>query len=97
MIHLWLDDVRSPPEGWTHCRTIDEAKEHLKAGKVYLASLDHDLGEDERGCLLPSGYDLVKWMAENNCWPLKKPYVHSANPVGAQNMNEMIDRYFPGT
>lgn len=47
----------------------------------------------------PTGYDLCKWMAELDCWPINKPIVHSANPVGARNMRECINRYWhaPGT
>lgn len=44
--------------------------------------------------IAPTGYDLVKWMAENNMWPRKKPKVHSQNPVGRKNMESTIDRYW---
>ena len=44
MIYLWLDDVRPAPAGWTHVKTVDEAKTLLLTGQVYHASLDHDLG-----------------------------------------------------
>lgn len=44
MINLWLDDLRPAPPGWTHARTVDEAKPYLEAGLVVYASLDHDLG-----------------------------------------------------
>ncbi len=43
---------------------------------------------------LPTGYDLVKWMAENSVWPRAKPRVHSANPVGRANMEAIIERYW---
>lgn len=42
----------------------------------------------------PTGYDLVKWMVATNSWPVYKPLVHSANPVGAKRMREDIDKYF---
>ena len=42
----------------------------------------------------PTGYDLVKWMAENDMWPTNKPMVHSANPAGRVNMRSTIDRYW---
>jgi len=42
-----------------------------------------------------TGYDLVKWMAENEVWPKNKPTVHSDNPVGRKNMLGVIDRYGP--
>lgn len=45
---------------------------------------------------IPTGYDLVKWMAENDLWSVYKPTVHSANPVGRANMQAVIDRYWHG-
>lgn len=41
-----------------------------------------------------TGYDFVKWLAETNMWSIQKPKVHSANPVGAGAMRQMIDRYW---
>ena len=43
-IFLWLDDIRPAPRGFTHARTIEEAKALLETGVVAFASLDHDLG-----------------------------------------------------
>lgn len=78
--------------------------------EVEEASLDHDLGECEacenafppRGYKVVTstcrhrmtGYDLVKWMAEHDIWPMTKPRVHSQNPVGAANMRATIERYW---
>jgi hypothetical protein len=44
MVKLWLDDCRPAPAGWTHVRTIEEAKKYLLAGNVSDLSLDNDLG-----------------------------------------------------
>jgi hypothetical protein len=44
----------------------------------------------------PTGLKLLYWMAENDKWPKKKPSVHSMNPVGRKNMEDFIDRYYPG-
>ena len=41
-----------------------------------------------------TGYDLVCWMEENNMWPVHKPHVHSANPVGAAKMRIAIDKQY---
>lgn len=38
-----------------------------------------------------SGYTVVCWMEENDVWPMIKPVVHSANPVGATRMRRVID------
>lgn len=58
-----------------------------------------DMGVDSCNCachreLQPTGYDFVKWMAENEKWPRTKPKVHSQNPVGRANMLAVIDRYW---
>lgn len=45
---------------------------------------------------VPTGYDFVLWMAETGNWPMHKPTIHSANPVGRKAMQQTIDRYFPG-
>lgn len=91
---LWLDDLRTAPEGWVHARTAEEAINHLKTGQVEMASFDHDLGYNP-DLTETTGYDVCKWMAENNVWPKMKPNVHSANPVGKANMQGVIDRYGP--
>lgn len=44
--------------------------------------------------LQPTGYDFVKWMAETDRWPTRKPVIHSQNPVGRANMQAVIDRYW---
>lgn len=107
-INLWLDDVRPAPPDFVHVKTVPEAQEILTTKIVEFASLDHDLGLCEK-CAPPdeliivqnincahngTGYDLCKWMAETGNWPENKPQVHSANPVGRQNMISAINRYF---
>lgn len=74
-------------------------------------SLDHDLGdalceEAGEGCeepnrkdcvhrAAPTGMDFLKWVRDNDAWPVHKPNVHSANPVGAANMRNLIDDFGP--
>jgi hypothetical protein len=41
-----------------------------------------------------TGYSLVRWMEENDCWPLEKPAVHSANLVGRAKMKAVIEQKF---
>jgi hypothetical protein len=98
MVKLWLDDIRDEPKGWVRVRTVEEAQKILTTCTVIDASLDHDLGLqfDENGdqSYERTGYDLVRWMAETGNWPCNPPTVHSMNPVGRKNMQDMIDRYF---
>lgn len=41
-----------------------------------------------------TGYDVVCWMEEHQCWPKEKPLVHSVNPVGAARMRQVIDKAY---
>lgn len=98
LINLWLDDERLPPPGWVWVKSVDEAIAYLNLGVVNHMSLDHDLGVESEGDPLvikeaKTGYDLTKWMAENQTWSREAPTVHSANPAGAANMKSVINRY----
>ncbi|QDV62524.1 cyclic-phosphate processing receiver domain-containing protein [Crateriforma conspicua] len=82
---VYLDDERETPAGWTRVYWPDEAIELLRTGQVTELSLDHDLGDDNRG----TGYDVVTWIEEqvatNNFVP-PKIKVHSANISARQKM-----------
>ncbi len=83
---IYLDDERNTPEGWVRVYWPEEAIELLKSGKVCEISLDHDLGDDERG----TGYDVVLWIEEQvalHGFVPPKIAVHSAN-VSARNKME---------
>ena len=93
---VYLDDERDTPEGWKRVYWPDEAIELLKTNSVQEISLDHDLGDDERG----TGYDVVLWIEEavainNFVPPIIK--VHSANSsarakmeLGVANIERLI-------
>ena len=57
---VFLDDVRAAPAEWILVKWPNEAIRFLKSGKVSEISLDHDLGDDERG----TGYDVLLWIEE---------------------------------
>lgn len=88
-INLYLDDLRDVPEGFILAKTVEEAIYYLENYKVEILSLDHDLGEDEKGNLLPTGYDLVKYICENGL-RADKIYIHTDNPCGRLNMYETL-------
>ena len=83
---LYLDDVRNPKtNGWTIVRNYEEFVKHIEQnGLPDEISFDHDLGED-----IKTGYDCAKWLC-NYCWtngiPIPTYNVHSANPVGRDNI-----------
>lgn len=87
---VFLDDERATPEGWTRVYWPDEAITLLQTGEVTEISLDHDLGDDERG----TGYDVVLWIEEQvacNQFAPPKMTVHSANSSARQKMQMGID------
>ena len=89
---LWLDDVRPMPTGY-HVRawTAQEAKAYLDTGRIALISFDHDLGESENG----TGYDVACYIEqrayEGKLAPIEW-HIHSANPVGCQNIRIAMKR-----
>lgn len=82
---VYLDDERETPEGWTRVYWPDEAIELLRSGQVTEISLDHDLGDDDRG----TGNDVIQWIEEqvvtNNFIP-PVIRVRSANISAKQKM-----------
>ena len=86
---IFLDDERESPAGWRRVYWPDEAIALLKQGGVTDISLDHDLGDDERG----TGYDVILWVEEAVATRGFKPpriTVHSANPSARQKMEAGI-------
>lgn len=100
---LYLDDLRDPTdESFVIARTFTEAKELIRQFGIPLyISFDHDLGEDNEGNPLPSGYDLAKWIVEmdmdenTDLWiySVFEFNVHSMNPVGAENIRHYLRNY----
>ena len=90
IMKVYLDDERKAPDGWIRTYWPEETIELLKTGTVTELSLDHDLGDDERG----TGYDVVCWIEEQvflNEFIPPKMYVHSANSSARDKMNMGIN------
>lgn len=108
IVNLWLDDERPCPYvgNWLVAKNYEQAVQILRTHVVNRSSLDHDLSwehyvpgayhlpEVYNNFTEKTGYDLVKWMHENDCWPLQAPVVHSQNPVGARRMAEIIADHY---
>ncbi len=92
-VKMYLDDVRPVPEGWVGVKSVNQAIILLLTGTVTEASLDHDLGDYAKDG--GDGYKVVDWMAEHDIWPVDGVVVHSANPVGRQRIEGVINRYGP--
>src|SRR4051812_24062717 len=91
---LFLDDIRDPPnDTWTVARSYREAVELVQhQGFPETVSFDHDLGDG------PTGMDFAHWLVafdlDHNVMPDKFTFqVHSANPVGRDNIVGLLDQY----
>jgi len=84
---LYIDDVREPEtdNDWVIARSLEEVKEVCEdKGKPSHISFDHDMGEEE-----PNGVEIAEWLMDNDQMP-DSWNVHSANPVGSQNIKNKI-------
>lgn len=104
-LKLYLDDLRPCPQGFTLARTVEEAIDiytnHPRGTERRILSLDHDLGGID-GIYTKTGYDFCKWLVEetfhNPFMPLPHViYMHTSNPVGRDNMIQLLEHYLPET
>lgn len=84
-MYVFLDDTRQTPFGWTRVYWPYQAIALLETGKVEVISLDHDLGDDDRG----TGYDVLLWMQEaarERRFTPPEIRIHSASPTARIKM-----------
>ncbi len=87
---VYLDDERTPPDGWYLVRWPDEAIALLETSAVTHLSLDHDLGDDARG----TGYDVLLWIEEavaRRGFNAPHIFIHSANSSARVKMLGAVD------
>lgn len=99
-VFIWLDDERPIPDEWIRRANNDIYFVRVKNAqdliiwfktkskefdKIFI-SFDHDLGGDY------TGYDVAKFIVENKC-NLTGFTVHSMNPVGSQNIIDLLTHY----
>jgi hypothetical protein len=86
---LFLDDVREAPDDtWMVVRSFDEFTAWIKRwGVPDVISFDHDLG-----FAVPTGMDCAKWIVDQGLL-LKEFRVHSANPVGKENIEKLLTNW----
>jgi len=104
MKKLFIDDIRRPEDvynypnsvGWVVARSYDETIRLIEThGIPEIISFDHDLGTEK------TGYDIAKYLIDKIFIDqLALPdnftyFIHSANPVGRQNIQQLLDRYIP--
>ena len=106
--YMFIDDERNPADvtwssntryakcEWVICRNAHEVNTCVKHnGMPTYISFDHDLGENKE-----TGYDIAKSlilldMDKKYKFPENFDFsVHSKNPIGAQNIKNLINGYF---
>lgn len=87
---LYLDDLRDPPDdSWVVARSSDEAFIILNVkGLPDFMSLDHDLGGDDTTMVFLKNLAII--YSEG---PVPDYQVHSANPVGRDNIIGFIESW----
>lgn len=96
VIKIWLDDVRpAPDKTWWAVKSVNQAKIVIRAAEgiedaTIQLSLDHDLGQWAKDG--GDGIKLLDWMAETERFYTVE--LHTQNPVGRENMQRLIDRYW---
>ena len=97
---LWIDDVRPAPEGYVWLKSVNQVIDYIDALffddryfdlPIELVDLDHDAGDYSN-----DGGDYIKLLDYwEELWGKGLPFgirIHSANPVGVQNMRRIIQR-----
>ena len=97
IIKIWMDDVRPAPDGYIHCRSVNEAKAAIRfyernfSDDTILINLDHDSGD-----YFNDGGDYIKildWLEEEDIFDTGYFFhLHTMNPVGAKNMRQIIEK-----
>jgi hypothetical protein len=96
---IFLDDERFPGpqcrENIVILRSVNAVKEYITVHSFpNFITFDHDLGNEQ-----PTGYDLAKWLVEQDLdcpWMVKNNFsfeVHSMNPIGAHNIHALLTQY----
>lgn len=98
MLYLYIDDERTPStnKDWIIKRnSADSIAFMTENGCPDYISFDHDLGGDDTSIII------VNWMIERDLdsngdfIPVSFDFnVHSANPVGAKNIESKLTSYF---
>lgn len=92
---LWIDDLREPPVGYIWVKSVNQAKaaiNHYKRNMTddsIIIDIDHDAGDYafDGGDYI----NLLNWLERENIVDTSYVFrLHSMNPVGIQNMRNII-------
>ena len=94
---IWIDDVRTAPEGYLWCKSTRDALRKIVLeypNEIELIDLDHDAGDYAK-----DGGDFIAVLKELERLTKRQKMdfshikfrLHSANPVGVANMRAIIE------
>jgi hypothetical protein len=84
MIHVYLDDMRPCPRGFTSANNAEQCILLLQEFEIQVLSLDHDLGWNQK-----NGDEVVSWMIRHKKFA-KEIYLHSSSLPARKRMYEML-------
>ena len=94
ILKIWVDDVRPAPEGYVWLKSVNEVKKYLADPhilgnyEISLIDLDHDAGDYAK-----DGGDYIKILDYLEMVGYSGDFrIHSMNPVGVQNMRNIIQK-----
>ncbi len=91
---LLIDDVRDLKADRV-ARTYADGIAALQEEEWDVLLLDHDLGCFDEDGREYTGYDVLCWLEENTYFlPTSEIRIVSANPVGRQRMQQVIDKLY---
>ena len=101
----WLNLAFGEHLDVTWVKSYDEFVRYFKHNEMpYAISFDHDISSfeltDDLDPNEKTGLDCAKWIVDycmNNAVRLPKYFVHSANPVGRENIQSYLDNYLKFT
>jgi len=94
IMKIFLDDNRTPYDNtWVTIRCYHDFIHIIQTSfdRINVISFDHDLGSDEF-----TGFDCAKFLIDycmTNNKELPQCYSHSANPIGRENIINLINNY----
>ena len=94
ILKIWVDDVRPAPEGYVWLKSVNEVKKYLADPhilcnyEIKLIDLDYDAGDYAK-----DGGDYVRILDYLEIVGYNGDLrIHSMNPVGVQNMRNIIQK-----
>lgn len=84
VIHVYMDDFRRCPLGFTLVRTVDECIELLRISEVDILSLDYDMGPGEK-----TGAEVASAIAIEGLYP-REIFLHTSSMAGKKSMYEIL-------